>query len=197
MPADRGLALFALTGKVALITGSSRGIGRAIAEAMAALGAKVVISSRKADACEAVAKDIRAQGGDAHVVPCNVSRKDEVENLVAETKRHYGADRHPGLQCRGQPGLRAAARSDRRGLRQDHGRQRQEQSVALQFDHPRHGQARRRRGRSSSRPSPAFAAPTSSAPTASPNRPISRWRAIWRWNGARRTCAPIASRPGW
>jgi NAD(P)-dependent dehydrogenase (short-subunit alcohol dehydrogenase family) len=90
MQADRALAMFALTGKVALITGSSRGIGRAIAQAMAALGAKVVISSRKADACEAVAKEIKGQGGDAHVVPCNVSRKDEIVHLVEETKRHYG-----------------------------------------------------------------------------------------------------------
>jgi NAD(P)-dependent dehydrogenase (short-subunit alcohol dehydrogenase family) len=90
MPVDHGLALFGLTGKVALITGSSRGIGRAIAEAMAALGAKVIVSSRKADACEAVAKNIRAQGGDAHVIPCNISRKDEVANLVEASKRHYG-----------------------------------------------------------------------------------------------------------
>lgn len=91
MPDDRGLAMFALTGKVALITGSSRGIGRAIAQAMAALGAKVVISSRKAEACEAVAEEITEQGGDAHVVPCNVSHKEQVTHLVEETKRHYGA----------------------------------------------------------------------------------------------------------
>ena len=90
MPTDRGLALFALTGKVALVTGSSRGIGRAIAQAMAALGAKVVVSSRNADACEAVAKDIRAQGGDAHMIACNISRKDEVAALVEGTGRHYG-----------------------------------------------------------------------------------------------------------
>jgi NAD(P)-dependent dehydrogenase (short-subunit alcohol dehydrogenase family) len=90
MPTNRGLAQFALTGKVALVTGSSRGIGRAIAESMAALGAKVVVSSRNADACAVVAKDIRAQGGDAHVIACNISRKDEVAALVDGTNRHYG-----------------------------------------------------------------------------------------------------------
>lgn len=81
---------FCLRDKVALITGSSRGIGRAIAESMAALGAKVVISSRKADACEAAAREIRAKGGEALVVPCNVSRKPEVEALVRATMQHYG-----------------------------------------------------------------------------------------------------------
>ena len=81
---------FDLTGKVAIITGSSRGIGRATAELLAQLGAKVVVSSRKADACEEVAKAIRADGGDAHVIPCNISRKDEVERLIKDTNAHYG-----------------------------------------------------------------------------------------------------------
>jgi NAD(P)-dependent dehydrogenase (short-subunit alcohol dehydrogenase family) len=81
---------FALDGKVAIVTGSSRGIGRAGAEAMARLGAKVVISSRKAEACEEVARDIRQWGGEAAVIPCNVSHKAEVEALVAGTRRTYG-----------------------------------------------------------------------------------------------------------
>lgn len=82
---------FSLDGKVAVITGSSRGIGRAIAETMSGLGAKVVISSRKAEACEEVAEAIRAKGGEAAVIPCNISHKDDVENLVAETEKQFGA----------------------------------------------------------------------------------------------------------
>jgi len=81
---------FRLDDKVALITGSSRGIGLAIAQAMAEQGAKVVISSRKADACEAAAATIRAHGGTAAVIPCNVSRRAEVEALVAETRKQFG-----------------------------------------------------------------------------------------------------------
>lgn len=81
---------FSLDGQVAIITGSSKGIGRSIAETMAGLGAKVVISSRKVDACEAVAAEIRAGGGEALVVPCNVSRKEDVAALVARTREHWG-----------------------------------------------------------------------------------------------------------
>src|SRR5437588_7060778 len=82
---------FDLSGQVAVITGSSKGIGRAAAEIMASLGAKVVVSSRKADACEEVAAGIKKSGGDATVIPCNISRRDEVEALVAGTVRHYGS----------------------------------------------------------------------------------------------------------
>jgi NAD(P)-dependent dehydrogenase (short-subunit alcohol dehydrogenase family) len=76
---------FDLDDKVAIVVGSSRGIGRASAEAMARLGAKVVVSSRKADACEAVARGIRESSGEVAVVPCNISHKEEAAALVAET----------------------------------------------------------------------------------------------------------------
>lgn len=81
---------FDLTGKVAIVTGSSRGIGRATAETLAAAGATVVVSSRKAEACEAVARGIRESGGKAAVQPCNVSRRDEVERLAATTLEQFG-----------------------------------------------------------------------------------------------------------
>src|SRR6266404_2924145 len=80
---------FDLTGKVAVITGSSRGIGRASAELLAKLGARVVISSRKADACEEVAAGIRKAGGDAHVIACNISRREEIEALISGATKHY------------------------------------------------------------------------------------------------------------
>lgn len=81
---------FRLDGRVALITGSSRGIGRAIAASMAAAGAKVVISSRKLEACEAVRDELRAAGHEAIAVACNVGRAEELETLVARTMQEWG-----------------------------------------------------------------------------------------------------------
>ena len=90
--------LFDLSNKVALITGSSKGIGRAIAEEMARHGAKVVISSRKADICEEVANAINIElAGDASkstggavAIPANISHKDELQRLVDTTREKLG-----------------------------------------------------------------------------------------------------------
>jgi NAD(P)-dependent dehydrogenase (short-subunit alcohol dehydrogenase family) len=86
------MSLFDLKGKVAIVTGSSRGIGRAIAERLAEHGAKVVISSRKLEPCKEVADAInKVHGkGTAIVVPANISSKDELKNLVAETNKQLG-----------------------------------------------------------------------------------------------------------
>lgn len=84
--------LFDLTGKTAIITGSSRGIGRSIAEQMAAHGARVVISSRKQVACKQVADAINAEHGDgtALAVAANISSKQELQNLVTVTENTFG-----------------------------------------------------------------------------------------------------------
>jgi NAD(P)-dependent dehydrogenase (short-subunit alcohol dehydrogenase family) len=83
--------LFDLTGKVAIVTGSSRGIGRAIAERMAEHGAKLVISSRRAESCQPVADAINARyPGHAIVIPANISSKDALQNLVDETIATWG-----------------------------------------------------------------------------------------------------------
>ena len=82
--------LFDLTGKVAVVTGSSKGIGKSIALHLALQGAKVVVSSRKAPVCEETATEIRKAGGHATVIPCNISDKAQCQNLIAETKKQLG-----------------------------------------------------------------------------------------------------------
>jgi len=82
--------LFDLTGKTAVITGSSRGIGRAIAEQMALAGANVVISSRKQGPCDEVAAAIIKAGGKALSIPCNVGDKAQLQALIARTRERFG-----------------------------------------------------------------------------------------------------------
>src|SRR3546814_14615895 len=92
---------FNLTGKVAVITGSSRGIARAIAEAMADQAPRVVISSRKADACAEAAQTITAKHGEgtACAIPANTPTRDTLTHRVGEPNRHHGRTRtRPGKQ---------------------------------------------------------------------------------------------------
>ena len=86
------MSLFSLADRVAVITGSTRGIGRAIAERMVEAGARVVVSSRKREACDEVVAAIEvAHGpGRAIAIPANISSKDELRSLIDETTRRLG-----------------------------------------------------------------------------------------------------------
>lgn len=82
--------LFGLDGRVAIVTGASRGIGKAVALTLARLGAKVVVSSRKLEACEVVVKEIAAGGGSAIAIACNVGDGEQLKHLVDECEAKLG-----------------------------------------------------------------------------------------------------------
>ncbi|MBI3512472.1 MAG: SDR family oxidoreductase [Proteobacteria bacterium] len=84
------MTLFDLSGRVAVVTGSSKGIGRAIAERMAEAGAKVVVSSRKAPVCEEVVATITKAGGTAMTIACNIGHKEQLQALVDGTLKQWG-----------------------------------------------------------------------------------------------------------
>lgn len=84
------MSIFSLQGKVAVVTGSTRGIGLAIVQEMARAGAKVVVSSRKADVCERVRAELTAAGHEAIAVPCNVGYKDQCRKLIDTVLQTWG-----------------------------------------------------------------------------------------------------------
>lgn len=81
---------FSLEGKVAIVTGGSKGIGLSIVHHLAMMGAKVAIASRKIEACEAAVKEVRAKGGEAIAVACNISKRDQCEALVKAAHDKWG-----------------------------------------------------------------------------------------------------------
>jgi NAD(P)-dependent dehydrogenase (short-subunit alcohol dehydrogenase family) len=82
--------LFDLTGKVSIVTGATRGIGLAIAQGLAAFGARVVVSSRKQDAVEAAAQSLRNDGFEATGVAAHMGDAESIRQLVDKTNEHYG-----------------------------------------------------------------------------------------------------------
>ncbi|WP_111497525.1 MULTISPECIES: SDR family oxidoreductase [Marinobacter] len=82
--------LFDLSGKIALVTGASRGIGESVARLLAARGAKVIVSSRKIEGCEAVASSIREAGGDAEAYACHIGEMEQIEGLWSHIEATHG-----------------------------------------------------------------------------------------------------------
>jgi NAD(P)-dependent dehydrogenase (short-subunit alcohol dehydrogenase family) len=82
--------LFDLSGKIALVSGASRGIGEEIAKLLAEQGAHVIVSSRKIDDCKAVAEGIQAAGNSAEAFACNVGNMDQIAELFAHIQKDHG-----------------------------------------------------------------------------------------------------------
>src|SRR5450759_2871971 len=82
--------MFDLTGKVAIVTGGSRGLGRAMALGLARAGADVVVTSRTLPACQAVAEEIQRVGRQAHAIACDISDEADIARLVAGAYERFG-----------------------------------------------------------------------------------------------------------
>ena len=85
-----GVGPFTMSGKVVIVTGSTRGIGLAAATLIAEIGGRVVISSRKPDACESVCESLTAAGHEVLAIPAHAGREDDIKRLVAATVAHFG-----------------------------------------------------------------------------------------------------------
>lgn len=81
---------FTLNGKIALVTGASRGIGESIAKLLAAQGAHVIVSSRKIDGCQTVVEQIVAAGGSAEALPCHIGEMDQIQQIFADIESKHG-----------------------------------------------------------------------------------------------------------
>ena len=82
--------LFDLDGKIAFVSGASRGIGEAIAKLLAQQGAHVIVSSRKIDGCQAVADAITAEGGKATAIACHIGEMEQIQNVFAQIREQFG-----------------------------------------------------------------------------------------------------------
>jgi len=83
-------SLFDLTGKVALVTGASRGIGESIAKLLAQQGAHVIVSSRKLDGCLAVVDQIKSAGGSAQAIPCHIGEMEQIDATFKQIEQEHG-----------------------------------------------------------------------------------------------------------